>query len=109
VLLRTKRGAQGHNQRRRFAQKRNFVTRRDESILNLLVESPWWGGGSDICPKLMDEKETALNLQPSPKLLTEKFSQLLEIRLALRKLPSLGKFAGLGGVVSSFLNYFAIN
>jgi len=39
------------------------VARRDESILNLLVESLWLAGGFDFRSQLMEEKETALNLQ----------------------------------------------
>jgi len=44
MLIRTKGRARGHNQRRHFAEEKNFVARKDESILNLLVESPWWVG-----------------------------------------------------------------
>jgi hypothetical protein len=47
------------------------MARRDESILNLLVESPWWGGGSDLSSQPMEEKETELKLQLRPPLLTE--------------------------------------
>jgi hypothetical protein len=39
------------------------VARRDESILNLLVEFPWLIGGSDLCSQLMEEKETELKVR----------------------------------------------
>ena len=51
-----------------------------------------FASSSDLYPQLMEEKETALMLQPYPQPLTEKFSQLLR-GIRFRKPSSINKVA----------------